>query len=458
MEFRWARPLRASCYKEVHVESEKYWNPVLETMPREDLERLQLKKFKRAMRYAMDKSPFYRKKYKEAGISPQDIKTLDDVRNVPMVDKNAFRSAQQGKEPRPYGELLGVPVEQIMSFSHTSGTTGVPVYLPDSFESFEDWKESWCYCLYGMGFRNTDIVFMPFPYNVYLGFWLGHLSAQKIGCMVVPGGGLDTKARIRTMKEVGATATMCTPTYGFHMAKVASEMGLDLARDLKINKMVVMAEPVTRDTKLELERLWGADVYEHIGTGESGAWAASCIEKKGMHILEYFYLLEVLDRETLSKPVPPGEEGIGVITSFGRRSFPCVRFNLWDIMTLSREPCPCGRTSRMIESVPGRADVVVKLRGVLFSPVAIEEIIGAKFPEIVEYEIVATKSGTREDLMVKVELSPLANKQNFPHIKGRLAEEIKFRTGLTFEIKLVPTNSLPRYEIKSKRFKDLRGK
>jgi phenylacetate-CoA ligase len=129
--------------------------------------------------------------------------------------------------------------------------------------------------------------------------------------------------------------------------------------------MLVMAEPVTQETKRELEKLWGADVYEHIGTGESCAWAASCSEKKGMHVLEHFYLMEVLDRETLSKPVRPGEEGIGVVTSFGRRSFPCVRFNLWDIMTISKEPCTCGRTSKMIESVTGRADVVVKLKSQL---------------------------------------------------------------------------------------------
>ena len=438
------------------METEKYWNPVLETMPREDLERLQLKKFKASMKYAMDKSPFYRRKYQETGITPDDIKTLDDVRHVPMVDKNEFRLAQQEKEPRPYGELLGVPLEQVMSHSHTSGTTGVPVYLPDSFESFEDWKESWCYCLYGMGFRNTDTVFMPFPYNVYLGFWLGHLSAQKIGCTVVPGGGLDTKGRIRTMKEVGATATMCTPTYGLHMAKVAAEMGLDLANDLNINKMLVMAEPVTQETKQELEKLWGADVYEHIGTGESCAWAATCTEKKGMHVLEHFYLMEVLDRETLSKPVRPGEEGIGVVTSFGRRSFPCVRFNLWDIMTISKEPCTCGRASKMIESVPGRADVVVKLRGILFSPVAIEEIIGTKFPEIAEYEIVARKEGTREDLLIKLEPNPSVNEQDFAKIKSRVVEEIKFKTNLTFDIEFVPPNSLPRYEIKSRRFKDLR--
>jgi phenylacetate-CoA ligase len=440
------------------VETEQYWNPVLETMPRKELEKLQLKKFKRTMKYAMENTPFYRKKYEEAGITADDIKTLDDVRKVPLVDKDEYRLAQQDKEPRPYGDLLGVPLEQVMSHSQTSGTTGTPVYLPDSFESFEDWKESWCCCLYAMGFRNTDIVFMPWPYNVYLGFWMGHLSAQKIGCKVFPGGGLDTKARIRAMKEVGATAVMCTPTYGFHMAKVALEMGIDPAKDLTIRKIAVMAEPVTKETKLDLEKLWGADVYEQIGSGESGHWACTCSEKRGMHILEHFYLLEVLDKETCSKPVPQGEQGIAVITAFVRRSIPCIRFNLKDLMTISKERCPCGRTSRMIESIPGRADHVVKLRGVLFSPVAIEELIGTKFPEISEFEIVASKSGTKENLLVKVEPNPGVDKQDFPKIRSRLVEEIKFKTNLTFEIEFVPYGSLPRYEIKSRRFKDLRGK
>lgn len=440
------------------METEIYWNPVLETLPRESLEKLQLNRFKRAMQYAMNHSPFYKRIYDEAGVRPEDLKTLDDVRKVPMVDKSDFKMAQKNKDPYPFGELLGEPLEQVMSYSHTSGTTGTPVYLPDSFESIQDWIESWCYCLYGMGFRNTDVVFIPFPYNVYLGFWMGHLSSQKLGCMVVPGGGLDTKGRIRTMKEVGATATMCTPTYGLHMAKVASEMGLDLARDLKVRKMLVMAEPVTKETKQELEKLWGADVYEHIGTGESCAWAATCTEKKGMHVLEHFYLLEVLDRETLSCPVPPGEEGIGVITTFGRRSFPCIRFNLWDLITMSKEQCPCGRTSKMIERVSGRADMVVKLRGVLFSPASVEEIIGTKFPEIAEFEIIATRSGTKEELLLKVEPNPSIGEDRFPAIGNRLVDEIKFKTSLTFDIEFVPQNSLPRYEIKSRRFKDLRDK
>ena len=440
------------------METDKYWNPVLETMPREELEKLQLKKFKRSMKYAMDNSPFYRRKYMEAGITPDDIRTLEDLRKVPLVDKDEFRVAQQEKEPRPYGELLGVPLERVMSHSQTSGTTGTPVYVPDSYESFQDWIESWCCCLYGMGFRNTDIVFMPFPYNVYLGFWMGHLGAQKIGCTVVPGGGLDTKGRIRMMMELGATATMCTPTYGLHMAKVALEMGIDPIRDLKIRKMAVMAEPVTKETKLELERLWGADVYEQIGSAETGHWAGTCTEKKGMHILEHFYLLEVLDRETCTKPVPSGEQGIAVITPFVRRSLPCVRFNLRDLMTISDEKCPCGRTSRMIESIPGRADHVVKLRGILFSPVTIEELIGTKFPEIAEFEIVVTKPGTQENLLIKVEPAPTVNEGAYSKIKNRLVEEIKFKTNLTFDIKFVPTNSLTRYEIKSQRFKDLRGK
>ena len=444
--------------KEAIMEVERYWNPVLETMPREQLEKLQLKKFKRAMQYAIDNTPFYRRKYAEVGITPDDIKTLDDVRQVPLVDKDEYRLAQQDKEPNPYGELLGVPLEKVMSHSQTTGTTGTPVYLPDSYESFQDWMESWCYCLYGMGFRNTDIVFIPFPYNVYLGFWTGHLGAQKIGCKVMPGGGLDTRARIRAMKEIGATATMCTPTYGLHMARVASEMGIYPAKDMKIRKIAVMAEPVTKETKLELEKLWGADVYEQIGTGETGHWAATCSEKRGMHILEHFYLLEVLDRETVSRPAPPGEQGIAVITSFVRRSIPAVRFNLKDLMTISQEQCPCGRTSRMIESIPGRADHVVKLRGLLFSPVTIEEIIGTNFPQIAEFEIVATKSGTQENLLVKVEPNPAVGEQDFANIKSRLVEEIKFKTNLTFDIEFVPPNSLPRYELKSRRFKDLRGK
>ncbi|GAH52953.1 unnamed protein product, partial [marine sediment metagenome] len=211
---------------------EQYWNPVLETLPREKLQRLQLKKFKNILKWAYENSPFYRSLYKDAGLEPGDIKTLDDIGKVPKTEKSMLREAQ-GKEPYPYGSILSVPIEQVTEYRQTSGTTGQPVYHPETWQDWEWSAESWAYALYAYGYRDYDRVFLPFGYSINIAFWAGHYAAEKIGCEVVPGGMLDTEARILKMKEIRATALMATPTYILGMADVARKrLGIDPAKDL----------------------------------------------------------------------------------------------------------------------------------------------------------------------------------------------------------------------------------
>ncbi|MFQ5827234.1 MAG: phenylacetate--CoA ligase family protein, partial [Dehalococcoidia bacterium] len=289
-----------------------------------------------------------------------------------------------------------------------------------------------------------------------IAFWLGHYGAEKLGCEIVPGGGIDTRGRISKMREVRATATMNTPTYGLRMAEVAHEMGIDPVKDLQVRKMFCAGEPMPEPTRLELERLWGADVYDHIGAAEVGGWAAMCTEKQGQHVLEPFFMLEVLDLETTSRPVSPGERGIAVVTNFNRRSFPCIRYNLKDMVTLSGRECPCGRTFQMIESISGRMDHLTKIRGVLFSPVSVEEVIREKFPQIAEFETVVTRPKTQDELLIKVETSPTLSPQELQDLQSRLTEELRLKTDLSFKVEFAPPQTLPRYELKSDRFKDLR--
>ena len=434
-------------------ENKKYWNPIIETLPREKLTEIELKRFRETLRWAKEGSPFYRKKLH--GIEPEDIRTLEDVARVPMTEKDELREAQEDKEIPLYGDLLAVPPERLSVFHQTSGTTGKPVFFPDTYESWQLVVDIWCYILYAAGFRSTDRVFLPFVYNVYIAFWQGHYAAEKLGCEVVPGGGLETKARIQKMKDVQATALMNTPTYGLHMIEVAKEMGIDPRRDLRIKKMICAGEPMPEPSRLRLEEEWGADVYDHIGGTEPGGWAGMCSEKKGLHVIEPYFLFEMVDLETMSKTIPSGVKGVAVITPLCRRCIPLIRFNLKDIMRRREEPCPCGRTSVRVDQIGGRIDDLRKIRGVFFSPHLVEEVIRAQFPEVVEFETVLTQEGVMPVLTLKAELVPSMGEGQSKEMKKRIREKLKIRTNLTFEVELVKPGELPRYSLKSARFKDM---
>jgi phenylacetate-CoA ligase len=299
---------------------------------------------------------------------------------------------------------------------------------------------------------------LPFVYNVYIAFWQGHYAAEKLGCEVVPGGGLETKARIQKMKDVRATALMNTPTYGLHMIEVAKEMGINPKEDLYIKKMICAGEPMPESTRLRLEEEWGADVYDHIGGTEPGGWAGMCSQKKGMHVIEPYYLFEMVDLETMSKPIPPGVKGVAVITPLCRRCIPLIRFNLKDIMMKREDPCPCGRTSIRVDQIGGRVDDLRKIRGVFFSPSIVEEVIRAQFPEVVEFETLLTQEEVMPVLTLRVEFDPSIGEGQYKELRSRIKEKLKIRSNLTFEIEFVKPGGLPRYTLKSSRFKDLTKK
>jgi len=240
-----------------------YWNPILEKLPREDLATLQFQKFKRIFKWAYEKSKFYRTLWAEAGIKPEDIRTREDIKNIPKVEKSMLRDIQR-KDPFPYGDILSVPLEEVVEFRQTSGTTGQPVYQADTWQDWEWWSECWSYILWAQGYRPQDRVFIPFGYNVFVAFWAGHYAAEKIGCEVVPGGVLDTKARILKIQELRATAMMGTPTYLLNMGETAKKMGIS-PESLGIRKITCAGEPGASipGTKKRLEDMWGAKVYDH---------------------------------------------------------------------------------------------------------------------------------------------------------------------------------------------------
>ncbi|MFP3975802.1 MAG: phenylacetate--CoA ligase family protein [Dehalococcoidia bacterium] len=438
-----------------------YWNPVLETLDREKLQALQLRKFKRILGWAYDNSPFYRRLYQDAGLEPGDIKSFEDIHKVPKIDKDMLRDTQQ-REPFPYGDILTVPTEKVSIFRQTSGTTGVPVYQADTWQDWEWWTESWCYILYAQGYRSTDRVFIPFGYNIFVAFWAGHYAAEKLGCEVVPGGVLDTSSRILKMQELKCTAFLATPTYVLGMADTArNKLGIDPAKDLSIGRITTAGEPggSVASTKKRMEDAWGAKVYDHIGATEIGAWSYECTEQPGgPHVNEALFLVEIEDIQTGEPITEPGREGKMVITAFDRFAKPCIRFDSKDVIKWADYGCDCGRTFRLIEGgVVGRSDDITKVQGVLLAPTAIEEAIRS-VPELGdEYEVTVSKKGDIDDILLRIELLP-GKESEQDDILTRLKDQLRVKTNLGYRLEVEPYGSLPRYEVKAKRFRDLRKK
>jgi phenylacetate-CoA ligase len=429
-----------------------YWNPYLETLDRQELGKIELSYFRKIFSYAKEHTLLYRDKLK--GIDSKDIKTLEDVKNLPLTDKEELRKYQE-MAPYPYGGVLGRDIEEVTAFRQTSGTTGKPVYVPETYESWQWRIEAWCHILYMAGFRPRHRVFLPFGYNVYVAFWEGHYASEKLGCELVPGGALDTKGRIHKIIETRANAMMNTPTYGLHIAEEATHMGID-PKSLGIERMLCAGEPMPEATRKKLEGLYGCHVFDHIGGTEPCAWAGMCGTKEGLHIIEPFFLVEILDRETLQREVEEGEIGVAVVTPLGRRSFPLIRFNTKDLVLKGKDACPCGRTSQKIVEVMGRTDDLRKIRGVLFSPKTVEEIVRKEFQEIEEFEIVVERRGLMDMVMLRAEVASAVPLEVIDQVRERLKESLKIGTNLSFHVIIEPPGSLPRYQLKAKRFKDMR--
>ncbi len=442
------------------MNNDKFWNPILETLPEQNLRKLQFEKFKRIMKWAYNNSLFYRRLYEKTGITPDDLRSFEDIRNVPKIDKHMLRDVQK-KDPFPYGDILCVPIEDVTEFHQTSGTTGQPVYQADTWQDWEWWSECWSYVLYAQGYRKKDRVFFPFGYNVFVAFWAAHYASEKIGCEVVPGGVFNTEARILKMQELRVDAFLATPTYVLNMADVAKNLGIEPSKDLNIKRITCAGEPGASipSTKKRMEELWGAKVYDHAGATEIGAWGFECEEQPGgIHVNEAFFLVEIEDLETGEIINEPNRPGKMIITAFDRLAQPCIRFDSKDIIMWSEEECSCGRTFRLIKGgVIGRADDITKVKGVLLSPSSIEEVVRS-FPELSnEYEVIVSKKGDIDFIELKVELVPEAASQR-ESVLNKLENLLRLKTNLRFHITFYPYGSLPRYDVKAKRFKDLRRK
>jgi phenylacetate-CoA ligase len=440
------------------MDKEEYWNPILETLPREKLEKLQLMKFKEIFGWAYEHSKFYRQLYRDAGIEPGDIRTFDDIRRVPKIEKAMLRDIQ-GKDPFPYGDILCVPLEDVTEYRQTSGTTGQPVYQADTWQDWEGSTEAFAYALYAQGYRASDRIFLPFGYNIFIAFWAYHYAGEKLGCEVIPGGVLNTEARILKMQELKATAMGATPTYVLGMAETArTKLNIDPPKDLYIRTITVAGEPggSIPATRKRMEEAWGAKVYDQVGSTEIGHWGWECRHQSGLHVNEVFFLVEIEDVDTGEPITEPGKKGKMVVTSFNRLAQPCIRFDVKDLIQWNPRQCDCGRTFRLLDGgIMGRADDITKVKGVLLSPTAIEEVV-RDMPQLSnEYFVVVTKKGDIDDITLKVEILPEYT-DKADTIKATLIDQLRLKTNLGYNIEFHDYGSLPRSQAKTRRFQDLR--
>jgi len=431
---------------------------MLETMPRERLRQLQLRKFREQCAYAYENSPFYRRKLDEAGVDPSSIETMADVREVPITTKAELRGAQGG-EPFPYGDLLAVDPLEVTEYHQTSGTTGQPVRQADTWRDWEWWGECWAQVLWAQGIRPDDRVFFPFSYNVFVAFWAAHYACERIGAEVVPGGNLSSVQRVRKMDELDVTAFMSTPTYALRLAEVAREEGFD-PEEMAVERVVCAGEPGASvpATKERLEEGWDARVFDHAGATESGAWgySAESTDELGIYLNEGFFLVEVLDDE--GDPVDPGEIGEVVITPLDRKGQPYLRFALHDQVSLAESP-DGERTFRFAEGgVLGRTDDLTKINGVLFSPTAVEDVV-RRFDRVSdEFRVVIDEHESKDvDVVTLIAEHAPGSDAGDEEIREALGEELKQTTSLTFRIDLRPFESLDRFELKADRVTDNRS-
>lgn len=424
-----------------------YFDRATETLPREQLQALQLAKLRAMMAELWGKNRFYTNKWKDAGIEPGDVRSLDDLARLPLTKKSELMTDQA--ENGPFGTNLTYPIEQYVRLHQTSGTTGVPLKVLDTADSWDWWGRCWAHVLAGSGVTSSDRVFLAFAFGPFIGFWAALEGARKLGAVMIPGGGRDSTQRLELMRETGANVLCCTPTYALRLAEVARENGFDLGA-LGMKATVHAGEPGANipATKRCIEDAWSAKCFDHAGASEIGAHSFECeVQPGGTHIIETEFIAEVIDPET-GEAAAPGQRGELVITNLGRWGFPLVRYRTGDLVETSHAPCGCGRSFLTLKGgILGRADDMVTVRGVNVFPAGVENII-RKFVEVDEFRISVSRVRHMDEMDIEVELRDGADGAIVDSIAEKLDSMLAFRP----RVQQVARNALPRFEMKAKRF------
>ncbi|MBI4672312.1 MAG: AMP-binding protein [Chloroflexi bacterium] len=424
-----------------------YFDPKTETLAREQLRQLQLEKLQTLLREVWGRNAFYTRKFRASGFAPGDLRTLEQLKELPFTRKQEL--VQDQSERPPFGSNLTYPLECYVRYHQTSGTTGAPLRVVDTTESWEWWAKCWGYVLTGAGLCAGDRLFAAFSFGPFIGFWAAVEGARKIGAMMIPGGGRDSLQRLELMRDTGTTAVCCTPTYALRLLEVAGENHFDV-RTLNVRATIHAGEPGASvpETKQRIQMGWGAKCYDHAGASEVGAHSFECqAQPGGIHLIESEFIAEVVDRNT-GEPVAPGEMGELVITNLGRAGFPILRYRTGDLVRLNVEPCECGRTfARFQGGVLGRADDMVTVRGVNVYPMAVESLL-VHFQEVGEYRITVHRMREMDEMDIEVELADGAD----PALPDAIAQSIYAALSFRPNVRVIERGTLPRFELKARRF------
>lgn len=433
----------------------KYWNKEIETMPRKKLGALQLQLLKEEVSFAYKNSPYYKMSFDEKRVRPGDLHYLEDIRKFPFTDKKVERDRQLAAPD--LGDMVAVAEDEIIYVSASSGSTGVPTLSPFTAQDFDEFQDVEARLFWGIGMRPTDRYLHALNFTLFIG-GPDVIGAQRVGALCIWGGAIPSERLLFIMKQFKPTITWTTPSYAWYLGETALKEGIDPAKDLVINKIIVAGEPggSIKSTRDAIEKLWGAKVYDFYGLSDIfGANAGMCEEQNGLHLTEDHHLLEVLNPDTL-EPVPEGERGEMVLTTLKKRARPMIRFRTGDIITVNEEVCRCGRTHARI-NIHGRIDDMLIITGVNVFPSDIEKVVRDSKELTGEYRVIVYREQHLDKFDVEVE-----KKEAIDIPDEKLAEEIRRRLksllGVSPRIKILKENTLERATHKAKRVIDKREK
>jgi phenylacetate-CoA ligase len=428
-----------------------YWNSRIERAPLEELQALQEKKLRQLVDTVYRSSHFYRKRFKEAGVKPENIKTLEDVTKLPFTFKKDLR------ENYPTG-MFCVPLNQVVRFHVSSGTTGKPTVVGYTRGDVDCWTTSLARALTACGLGRGDIIQVSYGYGLFTGGLGLHYGAEEIGASVIPMGVGNTERQIELMIDLKATAIACTPSYLLHMNETAKKMGISVKDDTCLKAAILGAEPWSLESRKRIETAMGIKAYDIYGTSElSGPLFTECEQQKGIHVWADHFLVEVIDKN--GDPVKEGHRGEMVVTTLSKEALPLIRYRIGDITILNNKECECGRTHPRIMRILGRADDMLIIRGINVFPSQIESVL-MTIPEVGEhFQIVAERNGELDDLTVRVEVTKAAFSDKLADLmklEKKIGYELQKVLQLSTKVELVETGTLPRSQGKSQKVIDKR--
>ncbi|MGI6421883.1 MAG: phenylacetate--CoA ligase family protein [Syntrophomonadaceae bacterium] len=430
-----------------------YWDKEKECMPREYLEKLQLRRLQETIYRVYAFVPAYREKMEALGVKPEDIRRLEDLKLLPFTTKQDLR------DNYPFG-LFAVPMSEVVRIHSSSGTTGKPTVVGYTSKDIDTWAELMARSLYSAGASRYSVIQNSYGYGLFTGGLGAHYGAEKIGASVIPTSGGNTKRQIMLMQDFGTNILTCTPSYALFMHEVMQEMGIKPS-DLKLKAGVFGAEPWSENMRREIEGKLEIDAYDIYGLSEiiGPGVAIECPRKNGLHIAEDHFIPEIIDPETC-EVLPEGTPGELVLTTVTKEALPIIRYRTRDLSTLNRSVCECGRTHARMAKVLGRSDDMVIIRGVNVFPSMVESVL-LNIPGVEpHYLLVVDRRGNLDELEVYVEVSESVfsdEVRKMERLGLQIGKELESALGIAVRVRLVEPKTLERSEGKAKRVIDKRN-